>query len=119
ITGFSLLGHAWEIANLSQVGLHFNFQSIPFISCAHKYADDFIFPGGSADNRLYFSEHVDFSPDISEAEQMLLFDAQTSGGLLLVVPPQKISFLEEKAKERQQPVWIIGEVTDSKRIVVD
>lgn len=119
ITGFSLLGHAWEIASLSQVGLHFNFQSIPFISCAHKYAEDFIFPGGSADNRLYFSEHVDFSPEISEANQMLLFDAQTSGGLLLVVPPQKVDLLKAKAEELQQPVWIIGEVTESQRIVVD
>lgn len=119
ITGFSLLGHAWEIAHLSRVGLHINFQSIPFVSCARKYADDFIFPGGSTDNRLYFSEHVDFAPGISEAEQMLLFDAQTSGGLLLVVPPQKINLLKKAAEKLQQPLWVIGEVTDSQRIVVD
>ncbi len=119
VTGFSLLGHAWEIANLSLVGLHFDFQAIPFISCARKYGEEFIFPGGSADNRLYYSEYVDFSSSISEAEQMLLFDAQTSGGLLLVVPAEKINRLEEKAQELQQPFWVIGEVTNTQRIKVD
>jgi len=119
VTGFSLLGHAWEIANLSLVGLHFDFQAIPFISCARKYGEEFIFPGGSADNRLYYSEYVDFSSSISEAEQMLLFDAQTSGGLLLVVPAEKITRLEEKAQELQQPFWVIGEVTNTQRIKVD
>ncbi len=119
VTGFSLLGHAREIANLSRVGLHFDFQAIPFISCARKYGEEFIFPGGSADNRLYYSEYVDFSSSISEAEQMLLFDAQTSGGLLLVVPAEKINRLEEKAQELQQPFWVIGEVTNTQRIKVD
>ena len=56
ITGYSLLGHAWEMANASQVGLRFDFSKIPFISCARKYADQWTFPGGSADNKLYFGE---------------------------------------------------------------
>ncbi|MGB9521967.1 MAG: selenide, water dikinase SelD, partial [Anaerolineales bacterium] len=119
ITGFSLLGHAWEIAYLSQVGLHFDFKAIPFISGARKYAEDFIFPGGSADNRLSYSQHVDFAPQITEAEQMLLFDAQTSGGLLISIPPQKLTQLQERAKELDQPIWVVGEVTPSLRISVD
>lgn len=118
VTGFSLLGHSWEIAHLSRVGLHLQLESIPFLSNAWKYANDFIFPGGASDNRLYFSSHVDFAPSISEAAQMLLFDPQTSGGLLLSVPQEKLSLLEQKAREIRQPVWIIGEVTDSGRIEV-
>jgi selenide,water dikinase len=118
VTGFSLLGHAWEIAHLSNVGLHLQLEAIPFLSNAWKYANDFIFPGGASDNRLYFSSHVDFAPSITEAAQMLLFDPQTSGGLLLSVPQEKLSLLEQKAREIRQPVWVIGEVTNSGRIEV-
>lgn len=118
VTGFSLLGHSWEIAHLSRVGLHLQLEAIPFLSNAWKYANEFIFPGGASDNRLYFSSHVDFAPSISEAAQMLLFDPQTSGGLLLSVPQEKLSRLEQKAREIHQPVWVIGEVTDSGRIEV-
>ena len=119
ITGFSLLGHAWEMANLSQVGLHFDFHSIPFISCARKYAEEFIFPGGTSDNRLYYNQYIDFAPEITEAEQMLLFDAQTSGGLLIAVPPEKMKSFQQKAEELNQPYWIVGEVTQNYRIKVD
>ncbi len=89
ITGFGLLGHAWEIAAASGVGLRFELASIPFIRGARRYAQDWVFPGGSSDNRLFYQDHVDFAGTIEEPEQMLLFDAQTSGGLMLCVPPEK------------------------------
>lgn len=118
ITGFSLLGHAWEIAHQSNVGLHFHLEKIPFLTNAWRYANEFIFPGGASDNRLYFQPHVEFSSSISEAAQMLLFDPQTSGGLLLVIPEAKLADFEQKAKEYGQPWWLIGEVNESGRITV-
>jgi selenide, water dikinase len=108
VTGFSLLGHGWEMAKASGVGLRLNFSQIPFVSCARKYAEQWAFPGGSADNRLFFGENVRFSEKISEMEQMLLFDAQTSGGLLLAVPQEKLSQFQARAEEIDQPVWVIG-----------
>ncbi len=108
VTGFSLLGHGWEMAKASGVGFRLTFDQIPFVSCARKYAEQWTFPGGSADNRLFFGEHVHFADGISEMEQMLLFDAQTSGGLLLAVPPERLAGLESRAKEIKQPVWVIG-----------
>ena len=86
ITGFSLLGHAWEMAEASGVGLRFDLQKIPFTRGARSYAEEWIFPGGASDNRLYFRRTCSFAAQIAEHEQMLLFDPQTSGGLLLAVP---------------------------------
>jgi len=118
VTGFSLLGHAWEMAEASGVGLRFYFDRIPFTRGAKRYAQDWIFPGGSSDNRLYFGEHVHFPPEFDEAWQMLLFDAQTSGGLLLSVPSGKLGSFLQQAAALEQPAWVIGEVTAGDNIQV-
>jgi len=110
ITGFSLLGHAHEMAAASGVGLRFWFDKIPFISCAMKFAEQWIFPGGSSDNMLHFGQFVRFAVGIDETRQMLLFDAQTSGGLLLGVPQEKLSAFLVRAAEMDQPAWVVGEV---------
>jgi len=119
ITGFSLLGHAYEMAETSGVGLRFSMDKIPFISCARKYAESWTFPGGSSDNRLYFEKHVTFDESIDEENQMLLFDAQTSGGLLLSVPAEKLDALLARAEELNQPLWHVGEVVAGEGIQVD
>jgi selenide, water dikinase len=109
ITGYSLLGHGWEMACASEVGLRFDYQSIPFTRGAHNYAQEWLFPGGASDNRMYCGPQVTFSSNIDEPSQMLLFDPQTSGGLLLSVPPDKLDLLMEKAAKAGQPIWVIGE----------
>ena len=113
ITGFGLLGHASEMAAASGVGFDFNFNQVPFVSCARKFADAFTFPGGSINNKLYFSERVLFDPQLSEIDQLLLFDSQTSGGLLLSVPPEKLGEFHSRAETLQVAVWEIGKA-DSK-----
>ncbi len=118
VTGFSLLGHGWEMAEASGAGLRLRFADIPFLSGARRYAEDWHFPGGSMDNRLYFGEHVAFSDELEEHEQMLLFDAQTSGGLLLAVPPENLPALLEDAARLEQPLWVVGEVTEGDSIEV-
>jgi len=118
VTGFSLLGHALEMTQASKVRIEFSYQDIPFVSCAKKYAQMWTFPGGASDNRLYYGKHVDFSPDISEEDQMLLFDPQTSGGLLLGVPEKKIKKLLKMAEENNQPVWVIGQAIEGEGIEV-
>jgi selenide,water dikinase len=119
ITGFSLLGHGYEMAATSGVGLRFNFSAIPFISCARKFAEAWTFPGGSSDNRLFFEKHVTFDESIDEENRMLLFDAQTSGGLLLAVPPERLDAMLTRAKELEQPLWHVGEVVAGEGIRVD
>ena len=119
ITGFSLLGHAHEMAETSGVGLRFDMSKIPMISCARKYAESWTFPGGSSDNKLYFEKHVTFDESIDEENRMLLFDAQTSGGLLLAVPPERLDALLSRAKKTEQPLWQVGEVVAGEGIKVD
>jgi selenide,water dikinase len=110
VTGYSLLGHAAEMAAASGAGLRFQYSHIPFISGARKYAEAWTFPGGASDNRLYFGEQVRFSTGLDEASQMLLFDPQTSGGLLLSVPAGKLDALLRRAIETGQELWEVGEV---------
>jgi len=118
ITGFSLLGHGVEMTIASKVNFLLHFDKIPLTRGARNYADQWIFPGGSSDNRLYYGEHVHFDKSIDEASQMLLFDAQTSGGLLLSVPEDLLpSFLQE-ANRNGTAFWEIGEVREGTGIEV-
>ena len=119
VTGFSLLGHAWEMAQGAGLGMQIQFDAVPFVTNARHYADAWIFPGGAFDNRLYYSKHVTFDPAISEASQMLLFDPQTSGGLLLGVPKAKAVSFISAAKEAGCPTWLIGEVVQGDKIIID
>ncbi len=126
VTGYSLLGHACEMASASSaissatsgasdsagVRLRFSFSQLPFVGGALKYAGQWTFPGGASDNRLYFGPYVRFDPAINEMEQMMLFDPQTSGGLLLGVPPEKLKAFLSRAGEIEQPVWVVGEVLE-------
>jgi selenide,water dikinase len=110
ITGYSLLGHAAEMAAASSVGLHIQYSRIPFLSGARKYAEEWTFPGGASDNALFFREQVHFAEGLDEASRMLLFDPQTSGGLMLGVPAGKLEALLKRAAETGQELWQVGEV---------
>ena len=118
ITGFSLLGHAWEMADASGVALTFEYNRIPFTTSARRYAQDFVFPGGASDNRLFYEPHVRFSDEIDEPARMLLFDPQTSGGLLLAVPAQKLDVFLRRAADTGQSAWEIGEAQTGEGISV-
>ncbi len=118
ITGFSLLGHGLEMAEASGVQFQLDYERIPFVSCAARYAAAYTFPGGAADNRLYFQERVQFADTISETQMMLLFDPQTSGGLLMAVDAERLPDLMRRAQEVGQPLWEIGEVTSGSGISV-
>ena len=109
VTGFSLLGHASEMAAASGVGLRFFLEKLPFVSCARKYAEMWTFPGGASDNCLYFGSRVQFAGGISEETRMLLFDPQTSGGLLMAVPRKKLAVFMKRAEEIKQAAWVVGE----------
>jgi selenide,water dikinase len=118
ITGFSLLGHAHEMAETSKVGMVINSVDIPFISGARYYGEKWYFAGGAADNRLYYEKFIEFSEGIDEVTRMLLFDPQTSGGLLLACSPEKISEFEDSANSQNMPYWKIGQAIHGTGIVV-
>jgi selenide,water dikinase len=110
VTGYSLLGHGLEMAAASGVSLTFDLEQIPFIAGARKYAEMGCFAGGAFDNKSFFESSVKFAESIDEENRMLLFDPQTSGGLLLGVSGEKLESFLARAKELDQPVWVIGRV---------
>jgi len=118
ITGFSLLGHAWEMAAASGAGLRFDFERIPLYPGAARLAAVWCFPGGGFDNAEFFGPHVKFAPTLSQEQQLLLFDPQTSGGLLFAVAPDRAIECEQDAVERKIPLWMVGEVTSTGTIEV-
>ena len=119
ITGFSLLGHALEMAQASSVRFRLSFAQVPFVSAARRYADQWTFPGGAADNALYFRELIRFAGAVGETEQMMLFDPQTSGGLLLSVPADRLDAFLSRARAIDQPAWVIGDVLEGSGMEVD
>lgn len=119
ITGYSLLGHGLEMAEASNVSLHFEFEKVPMISSARKYAEKGCFAGGAFDNKSHFESRVKFAESIDEENQMLLFDPQTSGGLLLGVPQEKLESFIARAGSMNQPVWVIGRVAAGAGIHVE
>lgn len=118
VTGFSLLGHGVEMAQASEVGLRIQYADVPFVSGAQKYGKDFTFPGGASDNKLFYGDKLKFDDGLEEWQRMLLFDPQTSGGLLLSVPAEKLDGFLAKAEEMEQAAWVIGEVVEGEGIEV-
>lgn len=84
ITGFGLLGHALAMARSAGVSFRVGGGSVPLFPGARKFARDF-FPGGSGNNRKYVGDNVHLAPELDPDLAKLLFDAQTSGGLLAAV----------------------------------
>ena len=110
ITGFGLLGHAFELARASGVGLELHAPGLPLLSGALGYAEAGVFPGGSTDNHAHFGPSVEFDAGLPLPWQMLLFDAQTSGGLLLSVPDESLDALLEDLHASGSGGWLIGRV---------
>ena len=118
ITGFGFLGHATEMAEASGVALRVHYPSMPLMKAAQKFAYAYTFPGGAADNLLYFSPKVSVEGELSINLQTLLYDPQTSGGLLLAVPEEKAAQFQAEANVRAIPMWQIGSVTPGSGITI-
>lgn len=112
VTGFGLLGHAYEMAASSNAGLILYKSQVPVIEATYEYADQNVFPGGTRANLSYLQDKVDFAPEITEKEQLILADAITSGGLLISVAADKVDDLVSALKEKEGVLAasIVGEV---------
>lgn len=111
VTGYSLLGHAHEMAHLSKVDLIIEFSALKLLPGAEQYAEQGIFPGGMQRNQDYFQQWVHFESGIEQQKVGLLFDPQTSGGLLIAVAPEKAKMLYDQIQAAGDDVCVIGKVT--------
>ncbi len=120
ITGFALLGHAWEMTQRSKVGLKISASALPLLPGALDYAAQGFVPGGLVRNRQYILEKDGalLPQGLSEEMTDLLFCPETSGGLLIAVPPDKAPLLQELLTQRGEEHWVIGEVIEGDKIEV-
>ena len=118
ITGFALLGHTQEMAEKSGVGIRFCLEKLPFLEGARGYAEDWLFPGGTCRNQEHYAPQVRFASGIPEEMQMLLYTPETSGGLLIAVPSEKLEELIALFNTEGQEHWLIGEVVEGEGIEV-
>jgi selenide, water dikinase len=115
VTGFGLLGHLYEMTN-SKISVQLEFAKIPIIEEAFELAEDGFFPGGSFRNERYFMPFTKIDNSIAAFKRTLLFDAQTSGGLLISVPQENAKKLLDSLRLAGiEFAEIIGEVVSSKK----
>ena len=100
ITGFGLLGHLYEMATGSGVDIELSASSVPVLKEAEQFASSNVIPGGTLNNLAFVEPHVDFAASIPRVTRILLADAQTSGGLLMSVPPDRVQGLLERLQKR-------------------
>ena len=117
VTGYALLGHGHEMASQSGVRLRFHMQQIPFLPGAKDYAAQWLFPGGSCRNQEMYAPHVEFG-GLSEELQMLLLTPETSGGLLIALPPADADRMQVLCRTAGQPLWRVGEVVEGEGIEI-
>jgi len=110
ITGYGLIGHSQEMARASGVDLHMRFGALRWIDGALDYGAQDIFPGGMGNNQRYFGEWTRFDGDFADFQRDLLFDPQTSGGLLMAVAPERAEGLLDDLRQNGDNAAIIGDV---------
>lgn len=93
VTGFGLMGHLRNMAAASQVSARVFLDRVPVLTEAWEYVRAGIAPGGTHANRLFLADWVTYEDGISKEEQLILSDAQTSGGLLIAVARSKADVL--------------------------
>ena len=118
ITGFGLLGHAREMAAASNSSLLLDSAGIEFLPEALEYSRAGYLPGGLKRNREYVADCVEFDPSLPEEVRNLLFDPQTSGGLLLAVAAADAAPLLAALGARGEPARAVGEVIAKTRPLI-
>lgn len=109
ITGFGLVGHGRNIAAASELTLRIHTADVPVFPGALALAERGILSGGSARGQKQLADQVRVGPDVPRGLVDLLFDAETSGGLLIAVAPEHAALLETELRARDLPVAAVAE----------
>ena len=112
ITGFSLLGHGYEMAQGSNCTLHITVDTVPYHADALEFASMGLVPAGAYRNRQYAGPGVKLRREVSLAMQDILYDPQTSGGLLFALPEKDAEDCLRKLRDHIPQAAIVGYVTE-------
>ena len=117
ITGFGLMGHGLEMADASKVTLFFFAERIPIFEGCERYVKMGLIPGVSKLSKIYLQDKIRIDPRVREEHKDIVFDAQTSGGLLISVPKEKVEILCTNLKQRGvATASVIGEVHEKRDV---
>jgi len=112
VTGFGLLGHACEMIEGTSIGMVIHSDRVPFFPEAKEFAEMGLVPGGLHRNREFRMNMVEIDPQVPDYLADILFDPQTSGGLLISVPGQEADILLRRMREEGiKEATLIGEIT--------
>jgi selenide,water dikinase len=118
ITGFGFLGHAWEMATASAVSLRIHSRMIEWLDGALECARGGFLAGGLNKNRDFVGDCVAFAPQVPQEIQDLLFDPQTSGGLLASIGPDHGAEIRRALLDAGCACFLVGEVVQKTRPLI-
>jgi len=112
ITGFALLGHAWEFARASRTTIEIDSSRVPLLPGALELAAAGLLTSGDKTNREYVGQDIEIATDVGKEMQNLLYDPQTAGGLLIAIPEEKCASFVTRLRESYPNAEVIGRVLD-------
>jgi selenide, water dikinase len=111
VTGFGLLGHLSNILDASEVAAEIYYESLPILAHARNLAARGIVSGGSQRNLAAAMTRTEWDESLEEADRILCADAQTSGGLLLAVPPENEARMLDALRQEGTPAAaVVGKI---------
>jgi selenide,water dikinase len=119
VTGFGFLGHLYEMVKHSGVSALVYSDRLQFVEGALEFASMGLLPAATYENESFVGNAVEFSESVDRDLRALLFDPQTSGGLLIAVPEEKKELLVKRLKEEKHPwVYEVGKIEEGAGIKV-
>ncbi|MGH8015236.1 MAG: AIR synthase-related protein, partial [Candidatus Zixiibacteriota bacterium] len=118
ITGFGLLGHAYEMASASKVSILLFPNKIPVIDGTKELAAQGILTGGADGNREFLLGNVTFPHSFEKSLEHILYDPQTSGGLLIAIPGKKADDFSKALEKNRLYHEVVGEVVPQTDVAI-
>jgi len=112
VTGFALIGHAWEMARASNVTILIESASVPILDGALELAAVGVVTGADKTNRGYVGDDIEIDESVSKEMRRLLYDPQTAGGMLISISEASSNALVVRLKENYKQARIIGRVIE-------
>jgi selenide,water dikinase len=112
VTGFALLGHAWEMARASNVEILIEPGKVPLLEGALELAAAGVITGADKTNREYVGDDIEIDGSVSQELRRLLYDPQTAGGMLIAISPDRAADLLARLGENYPNARVIGRVTE-------
>ena len=112
VTGFALLGHAWELARASHATIEIDSKKVPLLPGVLELVKQGCLTSGDRTNRQYVGSDIEVRPSVSEDLLHLLYDPQTAGGMLISVAEDKADALLARLRRTYTAVAIIGRIVE-------